>query len=99
MFNYAEEYINCCNTITDDEVLEALDALMVARSLFEYKNATIIPERINICLNNGNIVYSIRNENGTNNTYTCMSNPWYYSSNLYLGVLTVVAISLIIKFI
>lgn len=53
MFADAEKYIKCCNTITDDEVLAALDALNVARYLFEFKELTTIPDRIYICNANG----------------------------------------------
>lgn len=100
LFENAEEYITCCNNITDNEVLEALDALANAKSLFEEQDVTKIPERINICLANGSVVYTIRNTAGTNDSYTCMPTPWYSpKSNVCLGIITVIAIGLVVKYI
>lgn len=85
MFADTEKYIKCCNTITDDEVLEALDALNVARSLFEFKELTTIPDRIYICNANGQVIHT--------NSYNCIPTPWY-KGNLFLGVMIIIATGL-----
>jgi hypothetical protein len=98
LFNDAEAYIKCCYTITDNNVFEALDALTMARALFEHKELTNIPERINICLTNGSIVYTIRNIQGINDSYNCYCVSWW-KSNICLGILSAVVIGLVAKYI